>query len=69
MEERNQISLEELTEKIDNRIEKIYSLILKMEDALEEQKKYLITIFQHIEILELNSRTNFAEIKALRKET
>ena len=52
MEERNQISLEELTEKIDNRIEKIYSLILKMEDALEEQKKYLITIFQHIEILD-----------------
>ena len=38
MEERNKISLEELTEKIDNRMEKIYSLILKFEDTIEEQK-------------------------------
>lgn len=63
MEERNQISLEELTEKIDNRMEKIYSLILKkMEDAMDDQKQHLKCLFNRISAIENRLRPEYKEI-------
>lgn len=62
MEKRNQISLEELTEKIDNRMEKIYSLVLKMGDAMEDQKQHLKCLFDRISAIEIRLRPEYQEI-------
>ena len=64
MEERNRITSEELS----NSIEKIYSLILKIEEKIDDQKQHLRCIFDRIGVLERRTDPSYAEIIALNKK-
>lgn len=58
MEERNQISLEKLSEKI----ERIYSLVLRIEEKTEDQKQHLKCLFDRVSAIETRSRSEYKEI-------
>lgn len=68
MEERNRVGLEELTERVSNTIERIYSHLLKIEEKIDDQKQHLRCIFDRIGVLERRTDPSYAEIIALNKK-
>ena len=62
VEERNRIILEDLSEKI----ERIYGLVLKIEEKMEDQKQHLKCLFDRVSAIETRSRPEYKKIMELK---